>query len=428
MAVAALLGSPDGLDGVPGSRAAQAAESAPGTQLAGSASAAGEATALQAARCPAPVEDFGQWLQAFRGVAVANGIPPAVAERALAGVRRNTTIEEKDSFQPEFERPVWDYLASAVSDTRVSRGRALLEQNRPMLQRVQAEFGVQPEYVVAIWGIESSFGAVTGGYNILESLANLGFSGRRRQFGCAELMAALRFLASTNTPPSRLVGSWAGATGQTQFLPSTILRYGIDFDRSGGVDLWTSLADIFASTANHLTRANWVPGQPWGIEVDLPADFDWMQARPDHRKSIDYWRTQGVKRVNGKSLPALSGDLAVLVPAGHRGPAFLITDNFRAIMQYNFSTSYALAVGVLADRVAGRPGVSANWPVDQKPLTRGERMELQERLLNRGYPIGTLDGVVGRQTRIALQAYQRDIAVPADGFATQDLLRRLRVQ
>jgi len=384
--------------------------------------------------CPATREDvpFGDWLAELERNARRAGLRPATVDAALRGVRLDQTILERDAFQPEFERPVWDYLASAVSADRIERGRERLARHRALFEQVRGRFGVQPEYIAAIWGIESAYGAAAGNTPVVGALVTLAYGGRRTAWACEELAAAFKIL-DAGGGRARLVGSWAGATGQTQFMPSKILSFGVDFDHNGQVDLWSELGDVFASTANYLKGHGWKADQPWGIEVALPEGFDYALADPARPRSLAAWADLKVRAVGGRTLADgglggnLAGDLegAIILPGGYKGPAFLVFGNFRTIMKYNYSTSYALAVSLLADRLAGRPGVMGAWPVGERPLKRAERETLQQGLEAAGYPVGVVDGVVGAQTQSAIRGYQKAHGLPADGFANSGLLERL---
>ncbi len=389
------------------------------------------------AACPPAGRDFGRWLSEFRDRAVAAGVAPAVAARALAGLTPDPEVVRRDRHQPEFTRAMWDYISTAVSASRVARGRALLTRHRQVLDAITARFGVPGSVIVAIFGLETDYGGFTGGFSLVRSLATLGFSGRRRGFGCVQLFHALRLIERNDLAPSALTGSWAGATGLTQFIPSSLARYGVDFDQDGRIDIWRSHADAFASTANHLVRAGWRAGAPWGLEVVLPSGFDWRMAAPDQTRPVADWAWLGVRpAADGARLPPPDLAARVEVPAGHRGPAFLVTDNFQAILGYNNATSYALAVGLLSDRFGGagspRLGASAHaggvvrpWPTDERPLKRAERLLLQRRLDALGYAVGAIDGIIGRRTRAAVRTFQDDVGLPADGFASSSLLTRL---
>ena len=336
-------------------------------------------------------------------------------------------VVELDRAQPEFTRPVWDYLDSAVSAQRVARGQDKLLQVRDTVDATAARFGVPPAIVVAIWGIESNYGDNTGSTPTIDALATLGFDGRREGWARGQLLAALKILQSGDIDRLHMIGSWAGAMGQTQFLPSAFLANAVDADGDGRRDIWGSLPDVMASTANFLARSGWQADQPWGVEVQLPPGFDVSRADAEVRQSTAQWAADGVRTMNGAPMPEFA-DGAILLPAGARGPAFLVGPNFRAILRYNNAVSYALAVSLLAQRLSDGPGVQAAWPRDLPALTRSQLLALQTALSERGFASGTPDGVVGPATREALRRYQRSIGQPADGYPTLEVLQRLQQQ
>ncbi|RCV87662.1 lytic murein transglycosylase [Billgrantia montanilacus] len=369
--------------------------------------------------------DFNAWLASFRREARAEGIGETTLARALDGVRYRPRVIELDRSQPEFVRPIWQYLDSAVSSTRIQQGRAKHAEHRDTARRMEERYGVPSEIIVAIWGIESNYGGNFGDFSTLEALATLAFEGRRSDFARGELMAALRIIDAGDIPPERMVGSWAGAMGHTQFIPSSFEAYAVDGDGDGRRDIWDSIPDVMASTANYLARAGWQPGQPWSVEVRLPDDFDYAQTELTTRRASREWAAQGVRVIGDESLPDFA-DASVIAPAGADGPAFLVGTNFRAILRYNNATSYALAVGTLADEIAGRQGIRSSWPRDEQPLTRSQVREMQQALNARGFEVGTPDGILGPNTRSGLRSYQRSIGVTPDGFATVSLLQRLQ--
>jgi membrane-bound lytic murein transglycosylase B len=364
---------------------------------------------------------FQQWLQNFRRHAASEGISEATLRNALDGVRYRERVIELDRFQPEFVRPIWEYLDTAVSSTRISNGREKLADHRDTATEMQQRFGVPAEIIVAIWGIESNYGSNFGDFSTLEALATLAYDGRRRDFARGELLAALRIIDQGDIAADQMKGSWAGAMGHTQFIPSSFEAYAVDGDGNGQRDIWGSIPDVMASTANYLARAGWQTGQPWGEEVRLPKGFDYAQTE---RLSSAEWRQQGVQAIQGE-LPNFDS-AAIVVPAGANGPAFLVGPNFRAILRYNNATSYALAVAKLGDAIAGRSGIEQSWPRDQATLTRDDVQELQRRLNQAGYSVGGADGVMGPNTRQGLRNFQRDQGLIPDGFATQVLLEQLR--
>jgi membrane-bound lytic murein transglycosylase B len=380
---------------------------------------------------PSPTADvthqqaFLAWLGEFRASARAAGISDATLGQALDHARFLPRVIELDRVQPEFTRTVWDYLDRTVTPQRVATGRDMLQRVRSEAAAVFQGQRVPPEVVVAIWGMESNYGGNVGDMSTIDALATLGFEGRRAAWARGELLSALKIIDRGDITPERMIGSWAGAMGQTQFLPSSFLAHAVDADRDGRRDIWGSLPDVVASTANYLAKSGWQAEQPWGVEVRLPAGFDHGRADDAVRQSATQWSDEGVATIDGAPLPAIS-DASILLPAGARGPAFLVGVNFRAILRYNNSSSYALAVGLLAQQLAGGSPVQAAWPRELAALSRSETMELQQALSQRGFASGNPDGVAGPATRAAVRAYQRSAGLPADGFPTADLLQRLR--
>ncbi len=369
--------------------------------------------------------DFPQWVQAFRAEAQGQGIAPTTLDRAFAGVKFNPRIIELDRFQPEFVKPINEYIAANVTADAVARGREKLQTHAALLARVSQQYGVPAEYIVAIWRIESGYGTNFGSFNVVEALATLAYAGRRQPYWRGELVSALRLLQTGEVPAQRLIGSWAGAMGHTQFMPSVYLSRAVDFDGDGKRDLWNSLPDVFASTANYLAKAGWQTGLPFGIEVKLPANFPY-ELSETASQPIGEWAKLGVVQMNGQALPPLPGNLGIIVPAGHRGPAFLVTANYQAILAYNNAASYALSVALLAERYRGQGVVTAAWPANDRLLSRTEKEELQKLLTERGYDPGPIDGQVGPATRAAIRQLQKKTGVPADGFANFALLELAR--
>ena len=334
-------------------------------------------------------------------------------------------VIELDRTQPEFTRSVWDYLDTAVSALRITRGQEKLQQLRPQLDAIAARYGVPAEVLVAIWGVESNYGTHVGDIAAIDALATLGFEGRREEWAGGQLLAALKILQNGDITREQMVGSWAGAMGQTQFIPSVFLAYAVDADGDGKRDIWGSVPDVMASTANFIAKSGWRTGQPWGIEVRLPQGFDYARADAAVRQSAEVWASAGVQAMDGAPLPALP-DSAILLPAGARGPAFLVGPNFRTILRYNNATSYALAVNLLAQRIANGPAVRAPWPRDLQALTRKQMLALQTALNTNGFDSGTPDGMLGPVTQRGIRQYQRSVGQPADGYPTLDLLQRLQ--
>lgn len=370
-------------------------------------------------------QSFTEWRDAFRSEALQAGIPATVFDRAFAGVTPDPSIITADRSQPEFTRPVWQYLEGALSRQRVEGGRRLLSQHQATLDDIEARYGVDRNTLVAIWGLESSFGQIMGDKGVIRSLATLAHEGRRPGFAKSQLLAALEILDRGDVSADQLRGSWAGAMGQTQFIPTTYNTHAVDFDGDGRRDIWNSSADALASAAHYLQASGWKAGQPWGFETALPEGFDYALADSSIRKPLREWRRLGL---NGLPSNMDEASASLLLPAGYRGPAFLVLDNFRAILRYNNSSSYALAIGLLSERFGGGGQIRASWPQGEQPLSRSERLELQERLSSQGFDPGAADGIIGANTRSAIRGFQQQLGWPADGHPTQELLGRLRAE
>lgn len=383
-------------------------------------------TVDNATSAPPDAATFATWLSEFSRQARDAGITDSTLRSAFADVRFNPKVVERDRHQPEFTRSLWQYLDLAVSKERIREGRKRLSTHRVLLEAIRDRYGVAPEYVVAIWGLETNYGGNLGGFNTVEALATLAYDGRRREFARRELLATLRLLQQEGLEPQILQGSWAGAIGHTQFLPSTYLRYAVDQDGDGLRDLWNSVADALGSAANYLAESGWQDGQPWGLEVVLPEDFSWDLSDSRVRKPMEQWIELGVRGQAGRPLPDRRVSGSLLIPAGYQGPAFLTMGNFLAIKRYNPSTAYALGIGHLADRFAGGGPFAATWPIQTRPLSRSEKEHLQRALQRHGYDVGGVDGMIGPRTRAALRAYQKDAGVPADGYPTPELLHTLQ--
>lgn len=369
---------------------------------------------------------FEAWMRAFRPRALSQGISARTFDRAFAQARFNQDVIARDRNQSEFNRAIWDYLDSAVSDKRVANGRAALQQHRAVLDRIEARYGVEREVVVAVWGMESAYGEVRGDIRIVDALATLAHDGRRGAFFEQQLIAALKILENGDTSPENMTGSWAGAMGHTQFIPTSYLAYAVDFDGDGRRDIWSDdPTDALASTAAYLDRFGWIKGMPWGVEVQLPDGFDHATARRDIKRMPSDWARLGVVGMDGRAVRDF-GAASLLLPAGARGPAFLISKNFEVIERYNTADAYVMGVGHLSDRLAGRGPITGNWPRDDRALSSAERKELQRRLTAKGFSTGGVDGRFGPRSKQALRAYQRRAGLPADGFASFDMLKRLR--
>jgi lytic murein transglycosylase len=379
---------------------------------------------------PMPVSDrqgpFEAWLAEFRGRAHGQGISQAVLDRALRGLRYDAGVVTRDRNQAEFTRTLWDYLDTAVSDTRIANGRAALREHGAVLDRIEARYGVEKEVVAAIWGLESAYGAFRGETDVIEAMATLAFDGRRGAFFEAQLVAALKILQAGDTTPERMTGSWAGAMGHTQFMPTSYLEHAQDFTGDGRRDIWgADPSDALASAAAYLAHHGWEKGQPWGVEVRVPQGFDYRLADREITKMPSDWAALGVVDMEGRAVPD-HGRASVLLPAGSQGAAFLIFDNFEVIERYNTADAYVIAVGHLSDRLAGGPPIRGGWPRGDRALTYDERKEMQRRLTAAGFDTQGIDGKIGPLTIAAVRAWQAAQGLTPDGYASPRLLDRLR--
>ncbi|ODS65163.1 MAG: murein transglycosylase [Acidovorax sp. SCN 65-108] len=367
---------------------------------------------------------FAAWRDAFSAQALQAGIQPRTVREVLGQAQWQPRVVELDRAQPEFTRTPWAYLDSAASPQRIAQGQAKLAEHSATLEAAAARYGVPATVITAIWGMESNYGSNFGTFRTVDALSTLAYEGRRRAWAQAELLSALRIVDQGDIAANRMLGSWAGAMGHTQFLPSVFLAYAVDADGDGHRDIWGSIPDVTASTAHFLARSGWQAGEPWGVEVQLPASFDHARADPSVRQTTAQWDAEGVRGIDGQALPTLAS-ASIVTPAGARGPAFLVGGNFRVILRYNNSVNYALGVALLARQIGGGGPVVAAWPRDLAPLSRQQLQELQEALNRKGFAAGTPDGVMGPATRAGLRGYQRSIGVVADGYPTVELLERL---
>src|SRR6056297_3269176 len=369
---------------------------------------------------------FDRWIADFRSRAASAGIRRDVLDRAFRGVRYDPEVVAKDRNQSEFKREIWDYLDAAVSPKRVEDGQEALRRHRRVLERIEAHYGVEKEIVTAVWGMESTYGTRLGDLPLVQSLATLAYDGRRGAFFEKQLIAALQILQSRDVRPENMKGSWAGAMGHTQFIPTSYLAYAVDFTGDGRRDVWSdNPTDALASTAAYLKRFGWRKGQPWGVEVRLPRGFNAGAAQRDNRKMPSQWAAQGVVGIDGRPVPDY-GRAAILLPAGTQGAAFMIFDNFRVIERYNNADAYVIGVGHLSDRIKGGPEIQASWPRGYAPLSFDERKEMQRRLKAKGFALEKIDGIIGPNTTNAIRAYQQSVGMAPDGFPSQDVLKRLR--
>lgn len=368
--------------------------------------------------------EFQACLNRVRTQAQAGGVSAATFDRATAGVEHDQTVIDLSNNQPEFRTPIWDYLAMLVDDERVADGKARLKEWETVLAQAEQRYGVDRYTVIAVWGVESDFGKAIGKRPLVHSLATLSCSGSRQTYFRGELIATLQILQNGDIRPEGLVGSWAGAFGHTQFMPSTFQRLAVDLDSDGRRDIVDSVPDALGSTANFLRRAGWVSGAPWGYEVRLPAGYGGESGRT-RKRPLATWAAQGLTRIDGAALTG-SGDAGLLLPAGARGPAFLVFKNFDAMYSYNAAESYALAIAHLADRLRGGAPFATAWPTDDRGLSRAERREVQRLLNDKGYDTGTPDGHIGPRTISAIKAFQEKTGLPLVGRAGGKLLDALR--
>jgi membrane-bound lytic murein transglycosylase B len=368
--------------------------------------------------------DFQTFIRDFEPTAIAAGITTETYTKAMAGITPVPALQQVIDNQPEFVRPIWSYLDTAVSPRRVANAQTMLARYGTALSGIESRTGVPKEILVAIWGMETDYGSNAGSYNLFATLATQAWAGPRQQYAKNELLAALKLLQQENYPVSEMTSSWAGAFGQTQFMPSTFFRYATDGDGDGKIDLWASAPDALASTGTNISQDGWQTGKPLFEIVTLPKGFDLSLCDLDEQRALSDWADMGVKTASGAELPRSDDQTSIYLPAGARGPAFLVFPNFRVILKYNNAGAYALAVGTLADRMKGT-SPSLTWPRDERALSRDERTQFQNDLKTLGYDPGDTDGVMGRKTRAALRLYQKSKNLPADGFPTAALLTAL---
>jgi lytic murein transglycosylase len=367
--------------------------------------------------------------------ATGHDVPQSVADAQLAGLTPDPDVLAATHSQGEFVRPIWDYIEASVTPARIEAGQRKLAEHADTLAAIEARYGVDRHILVAFWGVESNYGAVLDNGSVVKpvvrSLATLscGDPGRAGYWR-DELTAALQILARNEAPldrmPGGLTGSWAGAMGHTQFMPTVYQREAVDFDGDGRRDIWTSVTDALASTANYLRSHGWKPGEGWGYEAALPATFDAALADETTARSLAAWRALGVKPVGDRPVPDETAEATLILPAGIRGPAFLLRPNFAVILRYNTALAYALTVAHLSDRLRGDPDFARDWPRADRPLTADERRDVQARLTERGFTTGGVDGKIGPKTRAAVRAFQGSVGLPPDGYADAPLLDRIR--
>jgi lytic murein transglycosylase len=379
------------------------------------------ADAIRAAAANFPHCIAGLWPAAER-----RGISRATYAAYTADLTPDLRIMDLLDRQPEFTKAFWDYLDMLVTEARIKRGREILAQYKPTFDAVERSYGVDRYVIAAIWGIESNFGTSGGERPVLRSTATLACVGRRQSYFRDEFLTTLEILQRGDLRPDQLKGSWAGAFGPTQFMPTSFKRFAVDFDGDGRRDVVDSVPDLIASTANNLKHDGWRSGETWGYEVVVPKGFNYLLADRSRRLTIAQWQSHGIRRVGGQRFPHTAETAYLLVPAGANGPGFLMLENFRVIMKYNPSEAYALAIGHLADRMRGGGPFVQPWPRQERVLSRNERYELQQHLARIGYDVGTPDGHLGAKTRIAIRAYQARTGRVPDGFASAEVLNSLR--
>ena len=374
---------------------------------------------------PAAFANFDSCVAGLRSAAAAKGVSGATFDRAMAGVTPDMKIIEAMNNQPEFKTPIWDYLGTLVDDEKVAEGRAMLRQHASTLAAAESRFGVDRHTIVAVWGVESDFGKAKGRWPLVQALATGAcLAPRRNAFFRGELISTLQIIQRGDVRADRLVGSWAGAFGHTQFIPSTYLRLGVDGDGDGRRDLVDSIPDALHSTANFMDKAGWVTGAAWGYEVKVPRSYSGATGR-NPKRPVSHWAGQGIVKFDGSALNG-TGNAGLLMPAGRNGPAFLVFKNYDAAFSYNGADSYALAISLLSDRLRGRPGVQGQWPTDDLPLSREQRRELQRLLIARGYNVGEPDGAVGSLTRAAIKDIEGKIGMEPTGRPGEKVLRALK--
>ncbi len=374
----------------------------------------------------AAADNFRNCLAGLWPLAERRGVSRAAFDASTSGLTPDLRIMDLMDAQPEFTKSFWDYLDILVNDARIENGRAILAQHRATFDAVEKAYGVDRHFIAAIWGVESNYGTQIGDRSVIRSTATLACIGRRQDYFRQEFLSALEILARGDVKTDHLKGSWAGAFGPTQFMPTSFKRYAIDFDGDGRRDVVDSMPDLIASTANNLKKDGWTAGQTWGYEVVVPQGFNYLLADRSRLLTMREWERAGVRRAGGKAFPRPDDRAYLLVPAGAQGPGFLMLQNFRVIMKYNPAEAYALAIGYLADRLRGGEPFVQPWPRHERVLSRTERYELQQHLAQRGYDVGEPDGRLGGKTRAALHQYQSSIGHVPDGFASGAMLERLR--
>ena len=381
---------------------------------------------MQATAIRQAAANFEQCLEGLWPLAQKRGVSRATYDKHVGGLTPDLRIMDLMDAQPEFTKAFWDYLDILVHDQRIAGGRELLAKYKPVFDQVEKAYGVDRHIVTAIWGVESNYGTMGGERPVIRSTATLACVGRRQAYFRDEFLATLEILHRNDVRPEQLKGSWAGAFGPTQFMPTSFKRFAVDFDGDGRRDVVDSIPDLIASTANNLKKDGWVAGSTWGYEVIVPKGFNYLQADRGKQHTLAEWAAMGLRRPGNKPFPHSQEKAYLLVPAGHEGPGFLMMQNFRVIMKYNPAEAYALAIGHLSDRFKGGEAFAQPWPRHEAVLTRDERRELQELLNRKGFDTGEPNGRLGPKARAAVRDYQASIGLIPDGFASATILARLR--
>lgn len=369
---------------------------------------------------------FKSWLYELKAEAQSRGVSVKTLNKALGSIQLIPRVLELDRHQPEFTLTFWSYMNKAVNDARINKGKELLLKHKDLFDKIYKKYGVPPRFLVAFWGLESNFGHYTGTFPVVGALVTLAHDRRRSVFFREQLLAVL-ILIDQGDIEFGTKSSWAGAMGNHQFIPTTYRDFAIDSNGDGKRDLWNTLPDIFASAANYLKGAGWDNDRTWGREVNLPKKFSYELTGLKLKKNLAEWQKLGVRQVSGKNLPSVELEASIILPAGYRGPAFLVYENYRTIMVWNRSILYALAVGHLADRFKGGTPIQAKMPKNDRPLSSLDVADIQRILAANGFDTGHADGVVGEKTRSALKAFQKSAGLPADGYPTIGSLERLRM-
>jgi membrane-bound lytic murein transglycosylase B len=385
--------------------------------------------ALAAACLPQPAsaaQTFAQWVERFWPVARAAGIKRETYDRAFKGMTPDPKVIEAANFQPEYVKPIGEYIDRVVSDKRIAAGKQKLEENKALLDALEKRYGVDRTIIVAIWGMESNYGTQPGDINVIRSLATLAYYNTKAAFARQQLITALKIVQRGDIPVEEMNGSWAGAMGHTQFIPTTYQSYAVDYDGDGKRNIWYDVPDALASTASYLKHSNWQAGQSWGYEVTLPKGFNPKKVSEKTLRRLGDWQKLGITRVGGEPFPRPGDKAGLYAPTGTAGPAFLVLNNFRSILRYNQATSYALGVGHLSDRLKGYGPFVKPWPTDENHLSLDQRVELQKLLVAKGLLVGDTDGIIGPATLEAVKTFQRGKGMPVDGFPSRTILELLR--